>query len=158
MSIEIRAAAPGDGALLHRVIGELARHHGRAADFTALPEDYERFLVDERDISGAFLAFWRSEVAGGAVWLRAYSTFTAQETVYLEDICVLEAFRRRGVGQALLAAVARLASAREAVQIDWLMMHWNGEARRFYEAAGAEIEEGNFLCSLSGEALERLAR
>ena len=69
----------------------------------------------------------------------------------------MPAFRSKGIGKALLRAVARLAVERKAAAVSWLMMGWNVEARRFYEAAGATVEDGNCFCKLSGEALERLA-
>ena len=94
--------------------------------------------------------------AGCAIWQRSYSTFRGRETIYLEDLSVLPQFRRRGIGQALLKAVAQLAWHAGLAAITWLMMAWNEDARRFYEAAGAEIEDGICFCRLHGAALERL--
>lgn len=156
MSISIRPARAGDGAILHAMVGELALNHGHEQDFTAEPEDYERFLADPHAINGALIALWRDEPAGCAVWQRSYSTFRGRETLYLEDLSVLPQFRRRGLGRELLKAVARLALSRNLDCVSWLMMSWNGDARRFYAAAGAGIEDGNCLCRLSGAALERL--
>lgn len=156
MSISVRAAAAGDGHLLHAMVRELALSHGHAADFTAAPEDYERFLADPQAINGAIIGFWQGEAAGCAIWQRSYSTFRGRETLYLEDLSVLPGFRRRGLGRELMRAVARLALSRDCAAVTWLMMSWNDEARRLYSAAGAHIEEGNCVCRLSGDALERL--
>ena len=157
MSIEIRAAAPGDGAMLHGMIHELAVNHGAEQYFTAAPEDFDRMLADPRGIGGALLAFLDGAPAGCATWQRMFSTFRGRETVYLEDLSVLPRFRSRGVGHALLKAMAKLALARGTTRLHWLMMAWNDEARRFYLAAGAEVEDGNCYCTLEGAALERLA-
>lgn len=157
MSISIRDASAGDGAILHAMVRELAHNHGHETDFTALPEDYERFLSDAHAINGALIGFWKDEPAGCAIWQRSYSTFRGRETLYLEDLSVLPQFRGRGVGTALLKAVARFAVSRGLPSVTWLMMAWNENARRVYTAAGAEIEDGNCLCRLSGAALERLA-
>ncbi len=157
MSIAIRTARPGDGAILHAMVRELATHHGYGANFAATPEDMDRMLADPRDISGALIAQSGGEPAGCAIWHWAFSTFQGRETVYLQDLCVLPAFRRQGIGQALLKATAQLALARNAAALHWLMMGWNDDARRLYEAAGAEIEGGNCFCMLKGGALERLA-
>ena len=59
MSISVRAAAAGDGRILHAMVHELARNHGHTADFTAAPEDYERFLADPQAINGAIIGFWQ---------------------------------------------------------------------------------------------------
>lgn len=157
MSLSIRQATAGDGAVLHAMVRELALNHGHEQDFTAQPEDYEGFLGDANAINGAFVAFWNGEPAGCAIWQRSYSTFRGRETLYLEDLSVLPAFRGRGVGTALLKTVARFAVDRRVPAVTWLMMAWNENARRIYGSVGAEIEDGNCLCRLSGAALERLA-
>lgn len=157
MSIDIRAARPGDGAMLHAMIRELALHHGADAYFTSVPEDFDRMLADPRDICGALLAFVDGIPAGCATWQRMFSTFRGRETTYMEDLSVLPQFRRRGIGQALLKAMAKLALSRGTSRMHWLMMAWNDDGRRFYAAAGAEIEDGNCYCTLEGAALERLA-
>jgi len=154
MSIAVRQAGPGDGAVLHSLLRALAEHHD--APFTAMPEDYERFLSDPAAVNGALLAFADGAPAGCATWQRSYSTFRGVETIYMEDISVLPAFRRRGIGKELFRAVARMAVMRGAGAVTWLMMGWNDEARRFYEGHGAEIEEGVCFCKLPGPALERL--
>lgn len=157
MTLTIRPAAAGDGAILHTMVRELAVHHGYEAYFLAEPADYERFLSDPNPMNGALLAYLDGEPAGCATWQRSFSSFLGRETLYMEDISVLPAFRRKGVGQALLKAVAKFAVARKAAAVSWLMMGWNTEARKFYEAAGAEIEADNCFCRLTGPALEKLA-
>ncbi|MCA3554685.1 GNAT family N-acetyltransferase [Aestuariivirga sp.] len=157
MTITIRPAVAGDGPVLIAMVRELAVHHSYEAYFTAAPEDYERFLADPHAINGAIIAEWNGVPAGCATWQRSYSTFSGREGIYLEDISVLPAFRRKGIATALLKAVAKLAVARKADAVKWLMMGWNTDARKLYEAAGACIEDGNCFCKLSEEALERLA-
>ncbi len=157
MSITIRAARAGDGAIVHAMVRELVIHHGYEQGFAARPEDYEKFLADPHAVNGALIALWHGEPAGCATWQRSYSTFHGRETLYMEDISVLADFRRKGIGQALLKAIARLAVARKVAAVSWLMMGWNTDARRFYEAAGAYVEADNCYCKLTGDALERLA-
>jgi GNAT superfamily N-acetyltransferase len=157
MTITIRPAVAGDGPTLIAMVRELAVHHDYEAYFTATPADYERFLADPNAINGAIIAEWNGEPAGCATWQRSYATFTGREVIYLEDISVLPDYRRKGIATVLLKAVAKLAVQRNAGAVKWLMMGWNTDARRLYEAAGASIEEGNCFCQLSGEALQRLA-
>lgn len=155
MSLIIREAGPGDGAVLHAMARELASHHGHAAGFTARPEDFEAFLAAPQPVGGALIAQWEGAPAGSAVWHRSFSSFKGREMIYLEDIFVLPAVRSRGIGRELLRAVARLALTRGAASVGWLMMDWNEEARAFYLSAGADVEEHFCYCSLSGAALER---
>jgi GNAT superfamily N-acetyltransferase len=157
MTISIRPAVAGDGPILIAMVRELAIHHGFEDSFVARPEDYERFLADPHALNGALIAEWNGEPAGCATWQRAYQTFLGRETIYLEDISVFPAFRRRGIATALLKAVARMAVERKAAAVGWLLMGWNTDARRLYENLGATIYDDNCFCKLSGEALERLA-
>lgn len=157
MSISIRPAVAGDGPIVHAMVRELAVHHSSEKYFVATPADYEKFLADPHAPNGALIAEWNGAPAGCATWQRSYATFVGRETLYMEDISVLPAFRRRGIAMALMKAVARLAVERNAAAVSWLMMGWNTDARKLYEGVGATIEDGNCFCKLSGEALERLA-
>ena len=158
MSSEVRAARPGDGAAIHAMVEALAISYGEAEHFTARPTDYEAALFAPQSIIGALIATVAGDPAGCAIWHRSFSTFRGRETIYLEDLCVLPAFRRRGIARALLRAVARLATARGVPAVTWMMMPWNDAARKLYAEAGAEIKEGICYCRLHGEALERLAQ
>ena len=155
--IEIREVRAGDGVALHAMVRSLAESHGELAEFRASPADYEVALFGENSLVGAVLALVDGVPAGCAIWHRSFSTFRGSETMYLEDLSVLEEFRRRGIARMLLKAVARLAKARGMASISWHLMAWNSGARTLYEEAGADIEEGVCICRVHGEALERLA-
>jgi GNAT superfamily N-acetyltransferase len=157
MSLVIRPAEPGDGAAIHAMVEALAKSHGEQEHFTAVAADYETALFAPGTMIGAFIAVYGGVPAGCAIWHRSFSTFRGKETLYLEDLSVLPAFRRRGIARALLGAMAGLALSRGVPAISWLMMPWNDAARKLYIEAGAEIEEGVCLCRLHGPALERLA-
>ena len=158
MSIEVRAARPGDGAAIHAMVEALAISHNELEHFVARPSDYEAALFAPGALVGGFLATVDNQPAGCAIWHRSFSTFRGKETLYLEDLSVLPAFRRRGIARALLKAVAQLAMARGVPVVIWEMMDWNEGARTLYQSVGAEIEPGFRKCRLYSEALERLAR
>jgi len=103
------------------------------------------------------VATWNGELAGTAIWQRSFSSFRGRETMYLEDLSVLPAFRKQGIGKALLREVAKVAVAGNVAGIAWLVMDWNDKARGLYEKIGAEIEPGHSFCRLHGEALKALA-
>ncbi|MCB1376773.1 MAG: GNAT family N-acetyltransferase [Alphaproteobacteria bacterium] len=158
MRLEIREARPGDGAALHAMMLALAHSHDLASHVTAIPQDFEDALFCKSPIIGALIAEVDGVAAGSALWHRSFGSFRGKEVMYLEDLSVLPEFRRRGVGQALLKAVAQLAVSKGFPSIYWMMMGWNDGARALYEAVGAEIEGDMCYCRIHGEALERLAR
>lgn len=156
--IGITLARPGDGEALWQTTRALAESHDHLADFKATPADFEQALFGPSPVIGALVARWDGALAGTAIWQRSFSSFRGKETMYLEDLSVLPAFRRRGIGRALLAEVARVAVARGVPGVAWLMMDWNDGARQLYAAAGAEIEPGYNFCRLHGDALKALAQ
>ncbi|MCA0434762.1 MAG: GNAT family N-acetyltransferase [Proteobacteria bacterium] len=155
--IRIRTAQPGDGAILMETTRALAASHDVLHTVTATAADYEHALFRPDAVIGALLAFVDDVPAGAAVWHRSFSTNRGKEVMYLEDLSVLPAYRRRGVAQALLKDVARLAVSKGYPSVYWIMMEWNAAARDLYAKAGAEIEEGTCFCRIEGAALAELA-
>ena len=69
------------------------------------------------------------------------STFRARPFLYLEDLVVSEAARSRGVGEALMAALAEEAVKRNAWRVHWAVLDWNARAIKFYDRLGAEKDD-----------------
>ena len=63
-------------------------------------------LFGEHPAAEALIAELDGEPAGYALYFPTFSTFLAIQGVWLEDLFVRPAYRKRGVGRALLAAVA----------------------------------------------------
>jgi GNAT superfamily N-acetyltransferase len=156
--IEVRAIRPGEGELLLATTLELARSHGWEETVVAKAEDFEFALFRPDPVIGAVMAFVDGIPAGTAVWHRSFSTNRGCEVMYLEDLSVLPAFRRRGVAQALMKEVAKVAVSKGYPSIYWMMMGWNESARKLYEKVGAEMENDNCFCRIYGEKLLELAK
>lgn len=156
--ISVRPAQPGDGAALVQMAHALAVSHGTANTFALTADGLEHDLFRPDAVIGALLALVDGVPAGSAVWHRSYSTNRGREVMYLEDLSVLEPFRRRGVARALVQAAAKVAVARGYPAMFWNMMDWNDGARILYAALGADIEPGYAVCRLKDEALRRVAQ
>ena len=155
--IKVRPIRQGEGAALLLMVRALAQSHNLLDHLLASPDMYETAMFSDQPIVGALLAELDGVLAGCAVWHRSFSTFRGSEVLYLEDLSVLPAFRRRGVARALLKSVAALAIEKNYPSIFWLMMDWNREAHALYQSVGAEIESGTSFCRIHGAALEALA-
>lgn len=155
--IAIRRARPGDGQYLWQTTHALAESHNHLDHFTATVADYDQALTGPVPLIGGLVATWNGALAGTAIWQRSFSSFRGKETIYLEDLSVLPAFRQRGIGRALLAEVAKVAVAGGIPAIGWMVMDWNDKARALYDKIGADIEPGHSFCRLHGEALKALA-
>ena len=95
---------------------------------------------------------------GFALYFFTFSTFKARPTLYLEDLFVLPAERRHGVGRRLLAELARIAVERECGRMEWSVLDWNTPARDFYFKIGAVPMDEWTVFRLTPEAFGRLAR
>jgi GNAT superfamily N-acetyltransferase len=155
--ITVRAAQPGDGTRLLQTTRQLAEMHGMSHRFTATAEGFEDALFCKHPIVGALIAEADGEFAGSIVWHRSFSTNSAREIIYLEDVIVLEAHRRKGVAKALMKELARVAIARGTYAIYWLMAGWNAEAAAFYEKLGAVVQKDFMIWTVMDDKLKALA-
>jgi GNAT superfamily N-acetyltransferase len=94
---------------------------------------------------------------GFALYFFAYSTFACRPTLYIEDVFVLPEQRGKGIGKALLVALARVATHKDCGRMEWAVLDWNTPAIKFYGKLGAKLRKEWILTRLSGPALRRLA-
>jgi ribosomal protein S18 acetylase RimI-like enzyme len=137
---------------------ELARFERMAPPDDAEAARVAAMMFDEKKIE-AFVAELGGRIEGIAIfWEGLGSSFRARPFLFLEDLAVAEAARSRGVGEALMAALAREGVARGAVRIDWSVLDWNVNAMRFYRRLGAAPQRDWVRYELDEEAMKRLAR
>ncbi len=147
---------------LHR---QLARFEKMRPPDDAESERLASQIFDPRAVRGraaeieAFVADLGGRIEGIAIfWEGLGSSFRARPFLFLEDLVVSEAARSRGVGEALVAAIAREGVARKAVRIDWAVLDWNEGAMRFYRRLGAGPTKDWVHYSLEEEAMRSLAK
>jgi GNAT superfamily N-acetyltransferase len=155
-SLSIRPATVHDTALLRTMIRELAAFEHELENVTIREEDLALDGFGENPRFRALIAEWDGQPAGYAVVFGYYSTW-AGRGLFLEDLFVRESFRGRGIGTALLAAVARVAVDDHCYGIHWEVLHWNERAIKLYKALGAEFRDQWRPVLLMGEALHKLA-
>ncbi|MGH9367531.1 MAG: GNAT family N-acetyltransferase [Thermoanaerobaculia bacterium] len=156
--VRIRRAEPADGPRILELDRELARFEKLTP-----PDDAEggRLLawIFESGKLEALVAEVDGRVEGIALFYETpSSTFRGRPFLYLEDLVVTHAARSRGVGEALMAALAREVVARGALRLELSVLDWNVHAIRFYERLGARHPTEWVKYALEGEDLARLAR
>ncbi|MCV7193191.1 GNAT family N-acetyltransferase [Mycolicibacterium brumae] len=157
MSPVIREARPGDETHIVAMVRELAEFE-RALDQCSVTETQMRAaLFGESPVASAFLVEVDGEVAAMAVWFVNFSTWDGVGGVYLEDLYVRPAFRRRGLAQALLAELARVCLRRGFTRLTWAVLNWNVDAIALYDAVGGEPQTEWTTYRVSGAALTELA-
>jgi GNAT superfamily N-acetyltransferase len=153
----IRPATSADMTLVLQFIRELAEYeklaHEVQTDETALRAQ----LFGPRPAAEVLLGFVRDEPVAFAVFFQNFSTFLGKPGLYLEDLYVRTAHRRRGYGRAILEHLAHEAHRRGCGRFEWAVLDWNAPAIAFYEKLGAQVLPEWRVCRLTGNALARFS-
>jgi GNAT superfamily N-acetyltransferase len=151
----VRPATLADAAILADMANDLNDHvgvHGRP--FTAA-----RVRADGFGPAAAFtslVAELDGAIVGYVFFSPGYSTNAAARAMWLHDLFVMPSARGRGIGHALMAAVAAETVRAGCVSLEWGVHTANTGALEFYRrlgAAGAEMR----IMGVDGERLHVLA-
>jgi len=83
-----------------------------------------------------FLAYQEGKPAGFAVTIEAFSTFRAMPLLNIHDIGVAGAFRKQGVGKALMKSIQEEAIRRNCCKLSLEVHEHNTSAFNLYQAMG----------------------
>jgi len=153
----IRPVAPGDEHALFALIQALAEYEKLTHAVTGSAEQLARELFGARPLIEALLVETEGRVVAFALYFHNYSTFLTKLGLYLEDIFVLPEYRQRGIGKALLSAVAKVATERGCGRLEWSVLDWNESAIGFYRSLGASVLPDWRICRVAGEQMRALA-
>ena len=155
--LRIRSATPADVSLITDLIRGLADYEHLTEELRLDERALAEHLFGERRYAEVLIAELGDDVAGYALFFHTYSTFLTKPGIWLEDIFVVPACRRHGIGRALLARIAAIAAERGCGRMEWSVLDWNEPALAFYRGLGAGPVDGWTTYRLTGAALERLA-
>ncbi len=157
MTTHIRRAIPRDVSAITTMIHELARFERAADRCTVAEPQISAALFDEPATLRGHVAEVDGETAAMALWFLNFSTWDGVAGVYLEDLFVRPRFRRRGLANALLAALARECLDNGYTRLSWAVLNWNTDAIALYEAIGGQPQGTWTSYRLSGPDLAELA-
>ena len=157
-SIVIRPAVAEDVPLIFEFIKELAEYEHLSSAVVATEDLLRRTLFGSSPAAEIRIAFADSQPAGFALFFTNYSTFVGRPGIYLEDLFVRPAFRRMGIGRALLREVAAIAVSRQSGRLEWAVLDWNAPAIAFYKTLGAKPMDEWTVMRVTGDALSELAK
>ena len=156
-SFAIDRATSDDVADLHDMIGALARYEELSHLCVASEADLADALFGPEPTAEALIARSGTEPAGFALFFHTYSTFLGRRSLWLEDLFVQPAHRRKGCAKLLLRALAKLALDRNCGRFEWGVLDWNTQAIAFYQGLGAAVLPEWRIVRMVGPALTSFA-
>jgi GNAT superfamily N-acetyltransferase len=170
--LRIRPAVPDDIPEILKFIRELAEYEREPASAIATHADLLRDGFGPAPRFHCLTADWSEPPAsqpttgneqpttvcsvGFALYFYNYSTWRGHAGIYVEDLFVRPTFRGKGIGKALLTAVAGVAVAEGCPRLEWAVLDWNAPAVDFYHSLGAAPMSEWTTMRLGGEALAAL--
>jgi GNAT superfamily N-acetyltransferase len=137
MTTTIREATAADMPLIVSLIRGLAEYEGLSHAVRMDEAVLERHLFGPRPMAEVLIGELDGAASGFALFFHNFSTFEGHPGVWLEDLFVLPAARRSGLGRKLLGEVARIAVTRGCARMEWSVLDWNMMAINFYRSLGA---------------------
>lgn len=142
MNLEIRSTQPVDIAAIIDMIRDFAAYEN-LSEYCEISEDRLAEVIFGKNAFVESIVALDGEVpVGYAIYYKYFSSFRGQSGLYLEDIYIDPKYRGKGVGEAMLKKIAKLAASRGFERIDFQVLEWNTPAIKFYEKLGAIRDDG----------------
>lgn len=155
MKVNIRSAEARDAADIVAMAQELSAHEQRPARSF----DADAFRRDGFGPDAAFTCFIAEvdqQPAGYVLFHPAYDAEAGERGSYVHDLYLRAAYRRKGLGRALLSAVARSTRESGGSFVWWCMLDGNPRATAFYESLAVPLKDLRIWIALD-ERFQRLA-
>jgi GNAT superfamily N-acetyltransferase len=139
-TIHIREAKRTDGEAMMSLIHELALYEKAPEEVTISFNHFIESGFGENPVWWSLVAEVEMEdgslqIVGFALWYIRFSTWKGQR-LYLEDIIVTEAYRRKGIGHQLFEGLIHWGKSRGLQGMNWQVLDWNEPALQFYQKFG----------------------
>jgi GNAT superfamily N-acetyltransferase len=156
MTISIRPASSADLPLIAQLIRDLAEYEKLAHEVRFDEAVLGEKLFGPRPYAEVVIGELDGAPQGFALFFHNFSTFEGKPGIYLEDLFVRPAARGSGLGKALLAHLALLATTRDCARLEWSVLDWNEPAIGFYRKLGARLMDDWTVMRVDGANLARL--
>jgi len=132
------------------LINRLAEYEKLAPPDEEAKRRLRRECLSDKPKYQAFIGKVGDKYVSYVIFFFTYSSFLALPTLFLEDIFVLEEYRRQGVGKKMFDFLKETAKREGCGRIEFTVLKWNKLAQEFYEKNKAQLLEW-FLYRLEKE-------
>lgn len=149
----IRRVRGSDLAAVAGLVRELADYERAPLHCQPTRSQLRRALFGAEPALCGHVAQVRGDVVGCALWQLDSFPGEGGDSIFVKDLYVQPDHRGRGLGRALLAAVAAESCQRGFARLEWSVAEWNMQAIGFYEHLGARRTPDRTAYLLSCAAL-----
>lgn len=157
MAADIAPLEPVEIPALLELIRELAIFERLEHEMEATEESLREAFFGQNPGAGALLARENGELVGYAIYFFTFSSFLGRRGIWLDDLYVRPAARRRGIGRALMESVAKIAAKHNCGRYEWSALNWNQNALDVYKKLGAKVMDDWVLLRMNTQALKKMA-
>ncbi|OBK29422.1 GCN5 family acetyltransferase [Mycobacterium asiaticum] len=156
MTENIRRATPNDVADMTAMIHELAAFEHAADECTVTEMQLSTALFGDTPAVFGHVTEVDNAIAAMALWFLNFSTWDGVAGIYLEDLYVRPAFRRRGLARRLLSTLAAECVRNGYTRLSWAVLNWNTDAIALYDGVGGQPQTEWTTYRVSGPELAAL--
>ena len=115
------------------LIDKLAEYEKLASPDIEAKRRLRRDCLSDKPKYEAFIGKVGDKPVSYIIYFFTYSSFLALPTLFLEDIFVLNEYRRQGIGQKMFDLLKETAKREGCGRIEFTVLKWNKSAQEFYE-------------------------
>lgn len=134
--MNIRQATKQDIPTLLYFIHQIAIYEKMDDQVIATEQTLNEWMF-EKGVAQALILNEDGKDVGFALYFFNFSTFVGRAGLYLEDLFVLEEYRKKGYGKALFKALVNKAVENNCGRMEWVCLNWNQPSIDFYLSLGA---------------------
>lgn len=124
------------------LVDELAKYEKLTPPAKTAKQRLLKDIFSKKPLINVLLARADDKYIGYAFYFFSYSSFLAKPTLYLEDIFILEEYRRAGVGKLFFKELDKIAKSKKCGRMEFIVLDWNASAISFYNKLGIKELEG----------------
>lgn len=137
------------------LIHELAAYTGFSDQVENTVERMKEDGFGPNPIYGLLIAEQDGVILGTSIYYYRYSTWKGKR-LYLEDLVVKEAMRRRGIGKLLFEATMAKSLAENCSGLMWQVLDENINAIAFYKKYDTNFDRSFINCSLDARRMKKI--
>jgi GNAT superfamily N-acetyltransferase len=139
--VAVTPAEPGHAEAIAVLFEEMGEFYGAAAGgpLEQRVRQIRRMLFDDERGMSALLAWDGGQLAGAAVYTFLWPARGLSRSLYLKELYIGAAHRRKGVGKLLMDGLHEIAAGHECSLMEWTTDDTNLAAQRFYAGLGVPV-------------------